>query len=190
MNVYDFDNTIYNGESSLDFFLFCAGKNKKVIRYIFPVIIVLIKYKMCRITYEELISKGEKYMEKFLSCLSSPDLMIKEFWNKHQHKIKDFYLKIKQPDDIIISASSSIILEEICKRLGIKHLLASSIDFENHKIKYLCYGENKVSLFKKFFPDAVIDNFYSDSLNDLPMMKLAKKSYIVKGNKIREYTKI
>ena len=35
MNVYDFDNTIYDGDSSIDFYLFCLKKNKKVI-YLLP----------------------------------------------------------------------------------------------------------------------------------------------------------
>lgn len=189
MNVYDFDNTIYDGESSFDFFLFCSRKNKKVLKYILPVINVMLKYKMCRITTDELIAKGEQYMSAFLSCLDNPKEIIKEFWDKHENKIKDFYRNIKQPDDVIISASCDVLLEEICLRLGIKNLLASSIDTENCKVKYLCYRDNKVKLFKEFFPDAVIDNFYSDSLNDLPMMSLAKRAFLVKGNKIKEYTK-
>lgn len=29
VNLYDFDNTIYDGESTVDFFLFCLKKKKK-----------------------------------------------------------------------------------------------------------------------------------------------------------------
>ena len=35
MNVYDFDDTIYNGDSSLDFVLFCFKKNKKLFKFRF-----------------------------------------------------------------------------------------------------------------------------------------------------------
>ena len=34
MNVYDFDGTIYNGETSRDFFFFCLKRYPKVKRYI------------------------------------------------------------------------------------------------------------------------------------------------------------
>ncbi len=31
INGYDFDETIYNGDSSVDFYFFCLKKNKKVL---------------------------------------------------------------------------------------------------------------------------------------------------------------
>ena len=41
MNVYDFDNTLYKGESSYDFFFFCLKRKPKMIKYI-PVVLKLI----------------------------------------------------------------------------------------------------------------------------------------------------
>ena len=32
MNVYDFDGTIYSGDSTLDFYIFELRRNKKIIR--------------------------------------------------------------------------------------------------------------------------------------------------------------
>ena len=32
INGYDFDETIYDGDSSVDFYFFCLGKNKKVLK--------------------------------------------------------------------------------------------------------------------------------------------------------------
>ena len=37
--VYDFDGTIYDGDSSIDFFLFCLKKNIKVIFYLPKVVL-------------------------------------------------------------------------------------------------------------------------------------------------------
>lgn len=187
MNVYDFDNTIYDGESSFDFFIFCLKKRISLIKFLPPVLITLVRYKMCRITTEELMLKCEKYMIDFLSMLNSPKKLICEFWDCHEHKIKDFYKKQHRKDDVIISASNDLFLKEICSRLKIKHLIASKIDLKNNKIEYLCHNENKVKLFKNIFPNEVIDEFYTDSMNDLPMIKLAKKSFLVKGDRIIEY---
>ena len=39
MNVYDFDNTIYDGESAVDFFMFCLGKDIKLIKLL-PLLVV------------------------------------------------------------------------------------------------------------------------------------------------------
>ena len=189
MNVYDFDNTIYDGESTFDFFVFCLKKDLRCIKYVFPVVKTLVLYKLCKITIEDLERKSEKYMADFMLHINNPMKLIKEFWDKNEHKIKDFYIKQKQADDVIISASCEEFLQEICNRLNIKNLIASKIDFKTGKVKYICYSENKVSLFKQFYPDSQIDEFYSDSKNDLPMMKLAKKAYFVKNNKITEFKK-
>ena len=39
MYVFDFDKTIYNGDSSVDFYKFCLKKNKKLIKLILKPII-------------------------------------------------------------------------------------------------------------------------------------------------------
>ena len=77
-----------------------------------------------------------------------------------------------------------VVLEEICKRIGIKNYVGSEVDLENRKLLNFCYRENKVKVFKEKFPDAVIDNFYTDSYNDKPMIDLARNAYLVKGDKI------
>ena len=187
MNVYDFDNTIYDGESSFDFFIYCLKRKPSLARFLLPTIVTLIEYKLCIISTEGLTEKCEKYMGGFLSKLDSPEKTVKEFWDSHEHKIKPFYKEIQKPDDVIISASNDFFLEEICKRLGIKNLIASKVDLENCRVVYLCHNEAKVRLFKERFPNDEVDNFYTDSMNDLPMIKLAKKAFIVHGDKIKEY---
>lgn len=184
MNVYDFDNTIYDGESTFDFFSYCVRKQKALIKYLPPVVQTLIQYKMCMISIGTLEARCEKYMVDFLSRIENPKQLIVDFWDKNEHKIKSFYMKQKREDDVVISASCDILLKEICQRLGIKNLIASEIDFDNMRVKNLCYGENKVKIFKSRYPDAEIDEFYTDSKNDLPMANIAKKAYFVKGNKI------
>ena len=45
MDVYDFDGTIYDGDSSIDFYLFCLKKNIKLLRYIPGQVLYAILYK-------------------------------------------------------------------------------------------------------------------------------------------------
>lgn len=184
MNVYDFDNTIYDGESVFDFFIFLLKKKPVLIKYMPIVIRAFLGYKLCRITKEELIEIAENYVKKFFCYFDNMDALIVEFWDKNMHKIKKFYLKNKRPDDLIISASWDKLIEEIAKRIGINYYIASSIDEENFRVKFLCYRENKVEIFKKIYKDKKIENFYSDSKNDIPMMEFSENAYIVKGKKI------
>ena len=43
MNVFDFDNTIYDGESAIDFFLYYLKKDPKLIRYLPSIIVAMHK---------------------------------------------------------------------------------------------------------------------------------------------------
>ena len=131
------------------------------------------------------MSEAEKYAVDFLNKLDIDSLVI-DFWDKNQHKIKDFYFKNKFDDDVILSAAPDFLINEICKRLSINNVISSNIDRNTGKIKQLCFRNNKVAIFKQHYPVTRIDEFYTDSMNDSPMFELAEKVYIVKGNKIKE----
>ena len=184
MNVYDFDNTIYDGESVFDFFFFCLKKKPRMVRYIPLMINSLIRYKLCRINIEQLTEKAETYMRIFFESFEDTDKLIKEFWDKNMHKIKPFYLENRRDDDIIISASWEDIISEICGRIGVKNYIASRIDKENFKIIFLCYRENKVKIFRNIYKNQDIENFYTDSKNDSPMINAAQNSYIIKRGEV------
>ena len=77
-------------------------------------------------------------------------------------------------------------LDEIAKRMNIKHYICSSIDKETGRFKRLCFQENKVKYFHEDYPDAVIDNFYTDSMNDKAMMDISRHVFLVKKNKITQ----
>lgn len=187
MNVYDFDNTIYKGETVLDFYKFYLKKDISLLKYIPLIFSVLLRYKMRRISLEELEKKASIYSEKNIPHIFK--FSAKEFWDKHESKIKDFYLKQQRADDVVVSASFSFLLDEICRRLGIRYCLCSELEPESGKIKRICYRDSKPEIFKENFPNAEIDNFYTDSLNDLPMIMIAKKAYLVKGEKLTEIKK-
>ena len=187
MNVYDFDNTIYRGETVLDFYWFCLKKDISLLKYIPLIFSALLRYKMGRISLEELEKKASLYSEKNISHILK--FSAKEFWDKNESKIKDFYLKQQRADDIVVSASFSFLLDEICRRLGIRYCLCSELEPDSGRIKRICYRDSKPKIFKKNFPNAEIDNFYTDSMNDLPMIMLAEKAYLVKGEKLTEIKK-
>ena len=185
MNVYDFDNTIYDGESAVDFFLFCLRRYPHLIK-LFPLIMIkLMKYKLCLITTEELTYYIEKYFGELFFSIENHEALICEFWDKNMKKIKAFYINQKRPDDIILSASFSILLSYPAERLGIKNLITSEIDRETGKITRLCYRDNKVRLLKEVISPGTEIVFYTDSMNDKAMMGFAEKAFFVKGNRVK-----
>ena len=146
MNVYDFDKTIYNGDSSVDFYLYCLKKNPLILMYLPIQLFAIILYK--------LKLKNKKYMkEKFFSFLkkiNNVDKVVEEFWNKKRKKIKKWYLDQKKNTDIVISASPEFLLNPICKELKVNKLIASKVNKNNGKFESEnCRGEEKVKRFKK-----------------------------------------
>lgn len=183
MNVYDFDGTIYDGDSAIDFYFFCLKRHPLIIRKLPRQFLGFFKYKLKKVT-------KEKFKEDFYSyfkCLKNIDEEVKVFWNRKNKKIKKWYLEQKTKNDLIISASPEFFLKPICHKLNI-NLLASRVNKKNGKYESLnCYGEEKVLRFKNSYRDKIINNFYTDSKSDFPLVKISKKAFLVEKNKIIDW---
>ena len=105
VNVYDFDNTIYDGESGFDIFMFYLKKDPKEIAKLIPRFgEAFIRYKRGAIKTDEVIEQYGDMLTDY--CVKIKDIHkdITEFWDEHEKKIKNFYAKIQAPDDVIVSA--------------------------------------------------------------------------------------
>lgn len=184
VNIYDFDDTIYRGDSTADFYKFCLSK--------YPRIALLLPYQgLCFLLFLMRIMDKTKFKEKFygfLTWISDIDATIDEFWSIKKGNIKDFYNRNKRENDIIISASPEFLLEPICKELGIRYLLASKVNRKTGKYTgENCYGEEKLRRFREAFGELEVDEFYSDSRSDAPLAGLAKKAFLVKGDILEKW---
>lgn len=186
MNVYDFDNTLYDGESSVDFFLYYIKKDPALVRYLPKVMNAILRYKAGKITIEDALKDYGKLISEYVRGMDDPEQDVKRFWDKNQYFVKRFYKQLQQEDDLIITASPSLLIREIAKRLGIRHYLSSEIDLETGEITQLCYRENKVKIFKERYPGVKIHNFYTDSMNDKPLMDLSENVYFVRKHRIEK----
>ena len=119
MNVYDFDNTIYDGESCFDLFKFYIKKDPSLLKLFPKVAKGFARYKKGDISLNEMIAKYVPLAESRLKHIDYENEP-KQFWDAHMDKIKPFYKEIQKEDDLIITASPDFHIEEICKRLGIK----------------------------------------------------------------------
>lgn len=181
VNLYDFDGTIYDGDSTIDFYLFCLKKKASIIKFLPVFIFYILLYKLNLRSKEEM--KEKFYM--FLNSFDNIDSLVLEFWKNNDKKIKKFYLENEHNKDVIISASPEFLLKPICKKMKVKKLIASKVDKNTGKyIGYNCYGEEKVRRLNNEFKNIIVDNVYSDSYNDLPILKLGKNSFLVDGKKV------
>ena len=64
-----------------------------------------------------------------------------------------------------------------------RNLVASKVDMETMTVTYLNFNTNKARRFRELYgPDAVVDEFYTDSRFDQPMIDMARRAFMVKGN--------
>ena len=186
MNVYDFDNTIYDGETLVDFALYYIKKDIRIWKYLPKLIIIALKDKFHLFTVEDAVDAYASFLEGYLINLDDINENVIKFWDNNMHKIKPWYNEVRRDDDIIVSGTTDFLLDEIMKRMGIKNYISSSIDMQTGKFNRLCFLDNKVKLFNEYFPNAHIDNFYTDSMNDKAMMDIAEHVFIVKKDTITQ----
>ncbi len=182
MNVYDFDGTVYGGDSSLDLYLFVLPRHPAVILELAPAVRSLIKYKLGLGTKTEF----KQSFFAFLRRIPDIDREVAKFWVRNKRKIKPFYLNMQKPDDLIISASPEFLLAPVCRNLIASRVDPKSGIFHGEN----CRGAEKVRRLRERFGDGIaIGEFYSDSRSDAPLAELAERAFLVKGNKITEWRK-
>ena len=179
MNGYDFDDTIYRGNSTRRFYFFCMLRLPYLVIMI-PVIVLAGLLRGLRILNK---NRFLHILELYIALVPNVERFAVKFWNKNERRIKPWYLQQKRDDDIVVSASPRFLIEEICNRLGVK-CIATDIDVRAKLHGKHCYGAEKVAHYKSVFEDAPLATYYSDSLSDTPMLQFAERGYFVKGNEI------
>lgn len=182
MKIFDFDNTIYNGESCFDFFLFCLKRKKSLCVHLPSVMFNLIRYKTGKIGIEAVYTFCDRMMSVFFDNSAYADELLDEFWEVNRKKLKPEIMALIDREDAIISAAPRFLLEKIASQLKAETIICT--ETEADKVTFLCYGRNKVKAFNEHFSDCEIDEFYTDSINDAPMMRKAKKAYMVNGTEV------
>ena len=84
---------------------------------------------------------------------------------------------------VIISAATSYQIEPVAKALGIKDVYATEMEIHNGKftgrVSEMCWGEGKARAARRFAKKKKIDlsksYFYTDSIDDYPLMKIVGK---------------
>lgn len=183
ISVYDFDNTIYRGDSSYDFYLHCRKKYPRVRRDVFGLVPLAIDFAV----HKRDKTRSKQRFYRYLSFVPDMEKEVAEFWSTHEANLKNWYLEQKRADDLIISASPVFLLGPVCGRLGVS-LIASRVDPETGVYDGRnCHGEEKVRRLSAERPEVGIARFYSDSRSDLPLARLAKEAFFVKDDEITPF---
>lgn len=189
IKVFDFDNTIYRGESSVDLALFMIKNNKKILLYLPSIFVNMIKYKLCLVKKEKLIKKINNYMSAMIFDRKELLELVERFWSKKIHKLDRKMLKRINRDDVIITAGPDFLIHGIKKLLNTNNIISSEIDEVKNKMKYFNFGDNKVKRYKELYGDKRISCLFTDSYNDRALMDISDKVFIVKKGRLKLLSK-
>lgn len=199
--VYDFDKTVYGGETGTDFFIFYLKKNfiKSMIFFIFY-IKDLFLYIIKRINLTELKSRFYKFLEH--ETLESVEKLVEEYWRLNDKKIYSwFYDEIKRNKQeadkiILISATPLFLIEKLALKLGFTNVFGTILAkkvidgkeyYDTKIIGENCKNDIKVKVLNEWAKSISLDyemiKFYSDSVADKPLFDLAKNKYWINNGK-------
>ena len=135
MNVYDFDNTIYDGESIFDFFLFCLKKDIWLIKFLPIVLFRLIEYKLNLLKIDKIYKTVEMIINSFFKHSNFDyDSLIKQFWEKNYKKLKPEFLKILKDNDLIITGCPNFLINYIKDDLKVKNIICTEFDVKKEQL--------------------------------------------------------
>ena len=177
MNVYDFDNTNYPGDSTLDFWRFCLRRHPAALRPLPGAILSGALFQVKLGTREQF--KGSFY--RFLRHVPDVDGAVSAFWAKNLSRISPWYLEQKQEDDLIISASPDFLILPVCRLLNVRGIASPVAPDSGRLLGPNCRGAEKVARLDREYPAAPVEEFYSDSLSDAPLAQRARQAFLVKG---------
>ena len=146
MNVYDFDDTIFRGDSTRAFWAYCLKRAPGLARFLPRQCAAAVRYALGR-------TAKEAFKEAFFSFLQGvpdADAWAEDFWRTHERRFRPWYLAQKQPDDLVVSASPEFLLAPACRRLGIRPPIASRVDARTAAVRY-ALGRTAKEAFKEAF---------------------------------------
>lgn len=177
MNVYDFDKTVINADSTVLFLEYCAARYPRLFK-MKPgrKLSAALAYLSGRETPERM--KEELF--SFLPYIADIGALVSDFWDRNECRVEPWYREVSRSDDLIISASPAFIVRGLADRLG-GSLIATEMSETSGRISGVnCRGEEKLRRFRLEYPGCGIDRFYSDSLSDAPLASEAKEAFLIR----------
>ena len=174
MDVYDFDKTLYRGDSTADFLKFCLRRHPRIVATFPRTAFSALSWLRFNAIDK---TRFKTALYRFLPYVTDVEGEIERFWRINESKICGPCTPSK--GDLVISASPEFLLRDVCRRRGLE-LIASQVDPHTGAVLGPnCSDDEKPRRFRAAYPHESIDAFYSDSLNDTPLARMAKRAFMV-----------
>ncbi len=195
LSVYDFDDTLYNGDSSIRFWWFMLIR-RPVFLLLSPWFLLLLLLHAVKLVDRDHFKQAMYIVVEGLKT-EILQARVDSFWSREKKKINSWVKsRISQEKKeglkiLCISASPRFLLDQISAELGIEILICTEMKtVENHQTRFMagpnCRGQEKVRRLQDWADLQQVKykvvRFCSDSQADLPLYQLAEEKYkVVKG---------
>lgn len=201
--IFDIDYTLTRKETLMELFKYSIEVKKSNIKYLPRAIYCGVMYgarvydekkvKQCFLRFikgfskEELDELAESFYKERLSKILYSDGI------EHLKKLKKEGYKV-----ILITASPEFYMHKLYDIKEVDYIIGTRFKFEDNKFACLmdglnCKGEEKVVRLKNYIKENNLEvdfknsHMYSDSLSDLPLLKLVGNPHLINYKKKHEY---
>ena len=187
IDVYDFDGTIYDGDSTADFVIFCLRRHPGVIAGLPRVAFAALQLAAKRINLTRFKSVLFGEMSRRFSLEAAADA----FWQseKTRKKLGSWFFDTPRDIPIVIaSASPEFELCHAAKLLGVETLIGTQCDMKTGALTGKnCKGAQKIERIREVFGDYEVRAMYTDDAKaDGPLLAIAREKYIVTHGKVEK----
>lgn len=186
IDVYDFDGTIYDGDSTFDFVKFCLRRHPAMLLSLPRIAGAGIRLAAKRIGLTQFKSALFGVMVRYMDLSSEAQA----FWasDKTQKKLGEWFQSTPRDLPIVIaSASPEFELCHAAKILGVTNLIGTRADGATGQlIGKNCKGAEKLSRIRQMMGDYTVRAMYTDDAKaDGPLLAIAQEKYIVTHGSVK-----
>lgn len=188
IDVYDFDGTIYDGDSTVDFTRFCLRRHPSLLLALPRFAWVCLRLAAGRAGLREMKSVLFSEMARRFSLEDEA----RQFWQQPKTRAKLGAWFETTPRDVpivIASASPEFELRYAAALLGVETLIGTRCDTATGLLTGLnCKGEEKLRRMEEAVGPYTIRAMYTDSVkSDGPLLRKAQQGYILRHGAVSRY---
>ena len=187
IDVYDFDGTIYDGDSTFDYVKFCIRRHPRMLLSLPRIAAAGLSLAMKKTGLTQFKSALFGVMTRYMDL----ETEAKAFWQDEKTKAKLGAWFMKTPRDlpiVIASASPEFELCHAAKILGVKTLIGTRADGKTGAlIGKNCKGAEKIARIRDMLGEFTVRAMYTDDAKaDGPLLAIAEEKYIVTHGRVEK----
>lgn len=187
IDVYDFDGTIYDGDSTFDFVRFCLRRHPRMLLSLPRIARAALRLARKTIGLTEFKSALFSVMTVYMDLDTEAGL----FWLSPSAKKKLGTWFFSTPRDlpiVVASASPEFELRYAARLLGVTTLVGTRADVNTGELYgQNCKGAEKLARIREAVGDFTVRAMYTDNAKaDAPLLDAAEEKYIVTHGKVRK----